>query len=200
MKFDTRDKKPKIWDVAILSAAAVIAVAVLAAVGGGLFAMAISLIVTLYYAAVIVMLLNAFHKQLQYNPYSYNVIYYLGFSLFVFFVLTFHVSSSIQMFSGSAAPVIEQSLTVLNGAPRKFLFLISAYVIPLAVALAISNIALIRHEGFKPVNALGIFLGIFLAGGLVFLWLYDRNTPEEPGARLRHELIESLVISFYLYF
>ncbi len=53
MKFDTREKKPKIWNVAVLSAAAVIAVAVLAAVAGNRHIVAISLIMDIYFVAVI---------------------------------------------------------------------------------------------------------------------------------------------------
>ncbi len=75
MNFDTRDKKPKIWNVAVLSAATVVTVAVLAVMTGNRQSMAISLIMGAYYVGVIVMLITAFFRQLQYNPYSYNVIY-----------------------------------------------------------------------------------------------------------------------------
>lgn len=175
MNFDTRDKKPKIWNVAIISAAAVVTVAVLAVIAGNRQSMAISLIMGVYFVGVIVMLITAFFRQLQYNPYSYNVIYYLGFSLFVFFVLVFHVLSTLRVFSDPASLSIEQILSELTGAARNFLFLISVFIVPFSVALAISNISLIKHEGFRPVNLLGIFLGIFLIGGLLFLLSRDRN-------------------------
>ena len=200
MKFDTRDQKPKIWNVAVLSALAVIAVAVLAAAGGNKYIMAISLIMDACFVGVIVMLMIAFFRQLQYNPYSYNVIYYLGFSLFTFSVLAFCVLSTIRVFSDPASLDIEQILSVLTGAARNFLFLISFFIIPFSAVLAISNIALIKHEGFRPVNALGIFLGIFLTGGLVFILSYDRNFSGNPEELYRHEITMSLVTSFYLYF
>ena len=200
MKFDTRDQKPKIWNVAVLSAAAVIAVAVLAAAGGNRYIMAISLIMDACFIGIIVMLMIAFFRQLQYNPYSYNVIYYLGFSLFTFSVLAFCVLTTIRVFSDPASLGIEQILSVLNGAARNFLCLISFFIIPFSAVLAISNIALIKHEGFRPVNALGIFLGIFLTGGLVFILSYDRNFSGNPEEMYRHEITISLVTSFYLYF
>ena len=200
MKFDTRVKKPKIWNVAIISALAVIAVTVLAVVAGNRYIMAISLIMAVYFAAAIIMLIIAFFRQLQYNPYSYNVIYYLGFSLFVFFVLAFHVLSTIRVFSNPAPLSIEQILSVLNGAARNFLFLISVFIIPFSVVLAISNFSLIKHEGFRPVNILGIFLGIFLISGLVLIRLYDQKLSENLEELRRHEITMSLVTSFYLYF
>lgn len=77
MKVDTRDKKPKIWNIALLSAVVIIAVAVLAALDSRKYMRPMSVILDLYFAAVIVLLLSAFVKQIEYNPYSYNVIYYL---------------------------------------------------------------------------------------------------------------------------
>ena len=200
LKVDTRDKKPKIWNVAVISAAAVLAITLLVLIAGNRYIIAVSLIMDVYFAAVIVMLITAFFRQLQYNPYSYNVIYYLGFSLFVFFVLAFHVLATIRVFSDPASISIEMILFVLNGAARNFLFLIAVFVIPFSAALAVSNISLIRHEGFRIVNILGIFLGIFLVGGLVFLYFYDRNFSGDLEALRNHEITMSLVTSFYLYF
>ncbi len=200
MKFDTRDKKPKIWNVAVLSAASVIAVTVLAATEGNRSIRAVSFIMAAWFAGVIIMLITAFFRQLQYNPYSYNVIYYLGFSLFAFFVLTSHILFSVRVFSGSASAGIEQILSMLSGAARNFLFLISGFIVPFSAALAISNISLMKHEGFRPVNLLGILLGVFLTGGLVLIFLYDRSFSGNAGELRRHEIILSLVTSFYLYF
>jgi len=200
MKFDTRDKKPRIWNVAILSAVTVVVVTVLTALPGNEHILTISLILAAYFACVIVMLITAFFRQLQYNPYSYNVIYYLSFSLFVISVLAFLVLSMTRTFSGSAEPDIKQILTVLSGAARNFLVLISIYIIPFSVALAISNIILIIHEGFRPVNALGIFLGIFLAGGLMFMRRYGQNFSGNLEQLTLHGIVMTLVTSFYLYF
>ena len=198
--FDTRDKKPKLWNLAVISAVAVIAVIVLAVMPGNRYITAINLIMDAYFVGAIVMLVTAFFRQIQYNPYSYNVIYYLGFALFVFSALAFHILSTIRVFPESGSPGLERILAVLNGAARNFLFLISAFIIPFSVALAISNLFLIGREGFRPVNLLGIVLGMFLTGGLVFFFLYDRNVPESLDLMRGHEITMSLVTSFYLYF
>ena len=49
-------------------------------------------------------------------------------------------------------------------------------------------------------NILGILLGVFLTGGLVFILLYDRSFSGNPKELYRHEILMSLVTSFYLYF
>ena len=200
MRFDTRDVKPKIWNVAVISAVAVIAVAALAAMGGNRYILPMSLIMDVYFAAVIVMLVTAFFRQLQYNPYSYNVIYYLGFSLFVFFVLAFNVSATVRVIASPTSLSMEQILSELSAAARKFLLAISAFIIPFSAALVLSNVLLIKHEGFRPVNILGIFLAVFLIGGLVFIYLYDRSVSTDPTELRRHKITMSLVTSFYLYF
>ena len=198
--FDTRDKKPKIWNVALLSAAAVIAVAVLAALDGHRYIRTVSVIMDVYFAAVIVMLLTAFFRQLQYNPYSYNVIYYLGFSLFLCFVFSVSLSLTGRAFADPAGFGFGQVLSVLKSAGRKFLYLISAFTVPFSAALAVSNVLLIRRAGFRAENIIGIILAVFLTGGLVFLILYEQQAPGDPAVQRRHEIILSLVTSFYLYF
>ena len=200
MKFDTRDIKPKIWNVAVLSALTVAAVAVLAVTGGKRHIAAISLILEVYFACVIIMLIIAFFHQLQYNPYSYNVIYYLGFSLFVFFVLAIHTASMIRFFSDPASLDLEHILSLLNSSSRSFLILISVFIIPFSIVLAISNIILIKHTGFRPMNILSILLSVFLIGGLVLIRRYDWGFSGDVEALSRHEIMMSLVTSFYLYF
>jgi hypothetical protein len=39
----------------------------------------------------------------------------------------------------------------------------------LAFALALSNLRLVRHEGFRPMNLLGVFLGVVMMGGIVVM-------------------------------
>ena len=200
VKFDTRDVKPKIWNVAIASAVTVAILVLLRITTGNRYILAMSLIIEIYLGAVIVMLISAFFKQLEYNPYSYNVIYYLSFALFVLFVLEFLVTSTIRVFANPFSMDMAQILSVLKDAGRKFLYFISALIIPFCAALAISNILLILHEGFRPINLLGVFLGIFLIGGLVVIIHYDRGFLENPEVVRRHEIAMSLVTSFFLYF
>lgn len=56
----------------------------------------------------------------------------------------------------------------------EFALLTSPFVLILATAIAISNLWLMRHEGFRPQNALGIALAVvwFFGVGMIF-WVYD---------------------------
>lgn len=86
MKYDTREKKPKIWSIAALTAVAAALSITLAITGAEKHAVAISAVLDAFFLTVIVLLVRGFFAQLQYNPYSYNSIYYMGFSLFLLWV------------------------------------------------------------------------------------------------------------------
>jgi len=60
---------------------------------------------------------------------------------------------------------------LFNGA-KTFVMLSTLPLSVLALALALSNVQLVRHEGFRPMNLLGFFLGVVMMGGIVALyWL-----------------------------
>ena len=80
------------------------------------------------------------------------------------------------------------------------MMLSSPFVLAFSVALCVSNISLIRHEGKRLVNVLGILLSFLLVGGLLFLFFFDRYA---SGSRLEvmlHDLAANLFASVYLYF
>ena len=68
MKFDTLDKKPKVWNVGVLTLVLGIVLAALWFTGGEARAVAMSASVAVYLLAVIVLLIRGFFLQLRYNP------------------------------------------------------------------------------------------------------------------------------------
>ena len=171
--FDTLDKKPKVWNIAILS---LITVAVLLVMLSGQTPdlSAIAVIFSLYLLAVIVLLIRAFIRQLRYNPYSYNSIYYAGFALFVLAVLVFQISRINMLQGGDIDAVTKLSsyaFSLLSSA-KNYMLLSSPFVLLFSVALCISNVSLIRHEGRSVYNILGIILSLLMIGGIIFLFFH----------------------------
>ena len=106
--------------------------------------------------ADIVLLLRAFCLQLRYNPYSYNTIIYMGFSLFLTAVLLMQIYLVRQLIRfpeeyGAAAIV-----NILQGSAKNYMIFSFPFLFVFSAALCVSNVSLIRHEGFRAVNALGI--------------------------------------------
>ena len=203
MRFNTREKKPHIWSIAVLAAITAAMVIALAAAGEEKNAVSICVVLDIFFFAAILLFLRAFFAQIGYNPYSYNTIYYIGFSFFLLSVLITHVILTVYLvrdpgrFSGQN---FIQILSLLVGSAKNYMLLSAPFVLAVSAALCISNISLIRHEGLQPVNILGIILSCLLVGGELFLFFADRYvTGSEQYIRM-HELFTNTLAAVYLYF
>lgn len=200
MKFDVRDKKPKLWNAAVLTGAVLILIAFLLRRGPEENALAVGVILSVYLLAVIALLVSAFFKQLQYNPYSYNTIIYMGFALFLLSVwiaqtvLTVRMARFPELYT---APLI---LHLLAGSARNYMLLSFPFILVFSIALCVSNVSLIRHEGRRLVNLLGILLSFLLLAGEAFLFLFDYSASGSQREVMLHDLAAHLFAAVYLYF
>lgn len=200
MKLDTRDKKPKLYSLAILSAAAVLALAWLAANRGGALLGWGNLVLALYFGAMVALLIDAFFKQIQYNLYSYNTILYAGFALFALFLFATHAYAAWESFRHPEDYQALQMLFTLLHSAKNYMFLTSPFLILFSLALFVSNLSLIRHEGRRFVNILGILLSLLLVGGELVIAVLDVISAFSSRAVLARNLIVNLMAAFYLYF
>ena len=206
MTFDTRDKKPALWNVAVLSVITALASVFFICRGGEKNALIVSIILDMYFLTVIVLLLAAFFKQLQYNPYSYNSIIYTGFSLFLLSVLITHILLTVQMirfpdlYAGYDGQHFDKIAGVLLASAKNYMLLSAPFILLFSAALCISNISLIRHEGKRLVNLLGIILSFLMVAGEVFLFRFEYYVSGSIAQIRLHELFANLFAAGYLYF
>ena len=200
IRFDTRNKKPKLYDLLALTAVTAALLAVFILLDTPWHSIAVCTILGLYYLVIILRLLTAFRGQLQYNPYSYNTIYYAGFALFVLFVLVEHIILSVRILRYPEVYTTTEVLHLALGSAKNYMLLTSPFLLVFAAALCVSNISLIRHEGKRLVNVLGIILSFLLVGGLVFLFFFDRYASGSQWEVMIHDLIANLFAAVYLYF
>ena len=200
IRFDTRNKKPKLYDLLLLTAAAAAGLFLCFRRGPQGYEAAICTILGLYYLTVILRLLTAFRGQLQYNPYSYNTIIYAGFALFLLSVLITHIVLSVRMLRYPEVYTAEEVLHMVLGSAKNYMLLSSPFLLAFSAALCISNISLIRHEGKRLVNVLGIILSFLLVGGLLFLFFFDYAVSGSQREVMIHDLIANLFAAVYLYF
>ncbi len=194
-------KKPKIWNIAILSLAVVVLLSCLTT-REHIAIPAVILVICGYLAVVIVFLLRALFRQLQYNPYSYNTIYYTGFALFLLSVLIAQIAAGFQVRQLQLTD--EQALRtmffdLLNSA-KTYMLLSAPFLTLFSVGLCLSNLSLIRHEGKRPVNLLGILLSVLMLGGILFLFFSDRYASGSMLEVMRHDILTNLFAALYLYF
>lgn len=200
IKFDSLDKKPKLWNIAALTAVLLAAVAVLIVTGDGQnHTLAIYLLFDVYYVAVTVLLVRAFIRQLRYNLYSYNTIFYIGFALFTVFIAISHIIMTVDMIKYPDVYTQSQIVYRLLRSAKDYIIITSPFLIVFSVALCVSNISLIVHEGFRPVNVLGIVLSVALIGGAVFIFAFDYYASGSETEVMIHDIITNLIAAIYLY-
>ena len=201
VRFDTLNKKPKLYDVLIVFAVALTAVVILSVACGERSALVSALIVDAFLLYAIARLAVAFIGQLRYNPYSYNTIYYSGFALFLISVLIANVLLTVGMIK---SPELysngEYLIHTLLGSAINYMLLSAPFILVFSIALCVSNISLIMHERFRFVNVLGIILAFLLIAGEALLFAYDMYASGSQKEVMLHDLFVNLFAAVYLYF
>ena len=200
LRFDTNDKKPKLYDLiipAVVYAAAVLLLALTAAKERPYI---VSVLSVAFCLLVLVRLVTAYIGQIRYNPYSYNTIYYFGFSLFTLSVLITHVILLVRQLKEPAVYDASQSLYLLMRSAKDYMLLTAPVILFFAASLCVSNFSLIRHEGRRLVNVLGIILSFLLVAGEAFLFAYDYYASGSMMEVLLHDLFANAFAAVYLYF
>ena len=199
IKFDTLDKKPKIFNVAVASAAALVLLAITAFAAGGDSFWLSNMILAVYFLVVIGMLVRAFFLQLRYNPYSYNTIYYSGFSLLLLVLAIRHGSLALRYLGEYSISGMSSMMFFLQEFALFFILISAPFILAFSAVLFISNVSLIRHEGRRLVNILGIILAFLLIGGIVLIAVISDSSGSETEVMI-HDIITGTVSIIYLYF
>ncbi|MBR5093926.1 MAG: YdcF family protein [Oscillospiraceae bacterium] len=200
MKFDTRNKKPKLWNLLIQALVVGAILFLLIRRDAETHAPLISGLIAGLFLAALIQLAVAFFRQLQYNPYSYNTIFYMGFALFLLSAIVMQIYITVQLICRPEEYTAATILHTLQGSAKNYLMLSAPFILLFSGELCVSNISLIRHEGRRFVNILGIVLSFCIVGGLLFLFFFDRSV---SGSRLQmmiHDLVAGIFAAVYLYF
>ena len=200
-KFNLRKVKPKLYNLTALSIVTLILI-VLMDVCSFYTPLLFGILICVYLLAALIMLVKALKGQLEYNPYSYNTIIYSGFSLFLLFVLAGEllVLYEIVAFPLSGIREMSQQVSSLLANSKLFMILSFPLILIFAIGLCTSNIALIRHEGFRFTNLLGVILAFVLVAGDLTLFFGDYYTTGSMMEVMIHDMCVNLYAAIYLYF
>ena len=200
MKFDTRNKKPTLYNLLIQVLFVLLIVLLLVRKDAARYAALTSALIGIFLLAAVGQLITAFFKQIQYNPYSYNTIYYMGFSLFLLAVALMQLRITLLLIRYPQVHQASEILHILLDSAKTFMLWSSPFLLVFSAALCVSNISLIRHEGRRLVNILGIFLSFLLVAGLVLLFTFDHYASGSALRVMLHDLAANLFAAVYLYF
>ena len=201
IRFDSIDRKPTVWNIAILSAITA-ALLLFQFMKGTAELTFVFWVLFVYCVLTVLFLLYALIRQLQYNPYSYNTIYYIGFSLFVLALLYSTIMLHEDLKFGGYTGIYAALNLIVNvvSSAKTYMLLSSPLILVFSILLCISNISLIRHEGKSIYNILGIILSVLSVGGILVLFYSDRYFMGSEREALIHDIFINIYAAVYLYF
>lgn len=197
---NTRDKKPKLYHLLALTIAVIAAIGLLLLLKPAYYMTTICILVAAYCLAAVGILLYSFREQIRYNPYSYNTIIYFGFALFALSVMITHMILAVRIFQSPEIYSEVEIIWSLLGSAKTYMLFSAPFIIAFSVALCVSNISLIAHEGKRIVNLLGILLSFLLVAGEAFIFIFDFSASGSETEVMIHDLITHTIAAVYLYF
>ena len=199
IRFDTRDKKPKLYHLAVLTALTICSLLPLFRSSGNGRLKWAGLILSVHFLLTVIFLAAAFRRQLEYNPYSYNTIIYSGFALFFLYAAVSCIYVTVQCFRDEASFTNQRMFFFLLNSAKNYMNLTAPFLLIFSAGLFISNVSLIRHEGMRFVNFLGMILACILIGGELLMFFGSGPLRAMAGPMLS-DMITGLYAAFYLYF
>jgi len=200
-RFNTRKKKPKLYHELIILGIAVILI-ILASLFGGAYSIRITMVIeSVFFAVTTFVFFDAFRKQVQYNPYSYNTIFYFGFGLFLLSVMIEVIVAAVQSFQ---YPDLYQELAsvvaILSGSAVNYMIISLPFVLAFSIALFISNISLIRHETRRIQNFLGMILAVLMLAGEAVVIGFGFYLSGSQLEVMIYDTVIHFLAALYLYF
>ena len=158
------------------------------------------LIPAVFFGLLVLFLARAFFIQIRTCLYSYNTIIFAGFAIFTLSVFITHLYIAVSGFLHPDDFNSMQILYTLVHSSKNYMFLTAPILIIFSVALFVSNAALIRHEGMRFANLLGIILALALIAGEAAVAILDFRSAFSSDSTLARNLLVNTVSAFYLYF
>ena len=132
--------------------------------------------VTLFCLAVAGLMFRDYRRMKGPAFYAYATIAAVGFGLFALLTGLYMLSETVRHMIDPRAHNMLSAYRAISSAGFRFMMVTAPFVLMFAVAMAVSNIALLRHERFSAKNILGIGIGLALVlGEALAFWLYSRD-------------------------
>lgn len=131
---------------------------------------------TVFWLIVAVIMLGCYRRAKGPAFYSYDTVHSAGFSLFALLTGLLTLVVTVRHLLRPHEFSMLSVYSAICGAGFNFVGTTAPFMILFALAMSVSNVALIRHEGFKPKNALGIGVSLALLLGVALaFFLYTRD-------------------------
>ena len=162
---------------------------------------AVLIAVTLFWFAVSVIMLSHYFRTKGPAYYTYATIYFAGFSLFslVTGMLMLRVTVAHLLDPGNFSMLF--AYRTIDEASIQFMMLTMPAMIVFAIAMAVSNVALLRHEKPRPQNVLGLAVSLLLiAGEAVGVYLFTRDFSGSEWEGRIQSTLQNVYATAFVYF
>ena len=162
---------------------------------------AVLIAVTLFWLAVSAIMMWHYSQAKGSAYYAYSTIYFAGFSLFALVTGGLMLRVTVSHLLNPADFSMLSAYGAINGASRQFMMATMPLMLVFALAMAISNIALLRHERPRLQNVLGLVVSVLMILGEAvgaFLFFRDFSGSEWEG-RVQITL-ENVYATIFVYF
>ena len=157
--------------------------------------------VTVFWFLVCAIMLWHFSRAKGPAFYDYGTVYYAGFSLFA-------LASGLAMLNVTAGHLLRpeqyymyEAYSAIRGASMKYMMLTAPLMLCFAGAMAVSNLALLRHERPRVQNFLGLLTAAALVGGeLLGRYLFSLDFMGSETEYRVHETLLNTYATVFVYF
>ena len=126
------------------------------------------LCLTFYFLSLSLILFLASRREQKRVFFSYRSIRFLGLAIFFFALSFFRTEYLLAFMRGENAGTVWMLLLGIISSAQTFVRWTSYLLAAFAVLTAVSNLVLMRHEGVRPANMLGILISAGIVGGAMF--------------------------------
>ena len=157
--------------------------------------------VTVFCLAVALIMFRAYRGMKGPAFYGYDTIHAVGFGIFALLTGLFMLVVTLEHLLDPQKYIMFSAYEAIFNSGFRFMMMTAPLLVAFAVAMAISNVALLRHERFSPKNVLGIGVALaLLLGEVLAYWLYSRDfMGSEMQWRVRNTL-QNVYATGFAYF
>ena len=157
--------------------------------------------VTLFWLLVSAIMLWHFFRAKGATFYDYGTIYYSGFSLFALASGLVMLSVTVSHLAYPESYSMYAAYSAISGAGSRYMQMTSPLMLLFAAAMAVSNIALLKHERPRVQNALGLLVSLLLIAGEAIGWhLFSMDFSGSETEYRIHNTLQNTYATLFVYF
>ena len=156
---------------------------------------------TAFWLGTALIMLRAFRQAEGPAFYAYDTIYYVGFGVFALVSGVMMLNLSLRRLARPQDFLMLDVYAALCDAGFNFMVVTLPLLVVFAVAMCVSNLALLRHERAKLKNVLGLLVGLgLLAGEALGIALSTRSYFSTPQGYRLQMVIQNVYTTAFAYF